>query len=127
MHLSDAQRLVLEYKFFEPAFYHTDVPDWGTSLVHCLALGDDVHELRPCADVVDFAGEAASGAATAAANASQSAATAIVGRLGRSGAESGSETAPEAGRPTGSASPAETDAPVGSEPTADSGITPDEH
>ena len=24
------QRLVLEYKFFEPAFYHTDVPDWGT-------------------------------------------------------------------------------------------------
>ena len=34
------QRLVLEYKFFEPAFYHTDVPDWGTSFVHCLALGD---------------------------------------------------------------------------------------
>ena len=29
------QRLVLEYKFFEPAFYHTDVPDWGTSYVHC--------------------------------------------------------------------------------------------
>ena len=22
------------------AFYHTDVPDWGTSLVHCLALGE---------------------------------------------------------------------------------------
>jgi L-rhamnose isomerase/sugar isomerase len=38
--LSDDQRLVLEYKFFEPAFYHTDVPDWGTSFVHCLALGD---------------------------------------------------------------------------------------
>ena len=34
------QRLVLEYKFFEPAFYHTDVPDWGTSLVQCVALGD---------------------------------------------------------------------------------------
>ena len=34
------QRLVLEYKFFEPAFYHTDVPDWGTSFVHCLALGE---------------------------------------------------------------------------------------
>ena len=34
------QRLVLEYKFFEPAFYHTDVPDWGTSLMHCLALGE---------------------------------------------------------------------------------------
>ena len=38
--LGSGQRLVLEYKFFEPAFYHTDVPDWGTALVHCLALGD---------------------------------------------------------------------------------------
>ena len=34
------QRLVLEYKFFEPAFYHTDVPDWGTSYVQCAALGE---------------------------------------------------------------------------------------
>jgi len=31
---------VLEYKFFEPAFYHTDVPDWGTSFVHVQALGE---------------------------------------------------------------------------------------
>jgi L-rhamnose isomerase/sugar isomerase len=38
--LSEEQRLVLEYKFFEPAFYHTDVPDWGTSYVHVAALGD---------------------------------------------------------------------------------------
>ncbi|KRF24337.1 L-rhamnose isomerase [Phycicoccus sp. Soil803] len=38
--LGQDQRLVLEYKFFEPAFYATDVPDWGTSLVHCLALGE---------------------------------------------------------------------------------------
>ena len=37
--LSEDQRLVLEYKFFEPAFYHTDVPDWGTSYVHVAALG----------------------------------------------------------------------------------------
>jgi len=37
--LSDAQRMVLEYKFFEPAFYATDVPDWGTSFAHCLELG----------------------------------------------------------------------------------------
>src|SRR4028118_938761 len=37
--LSDDQRLVLEYKFFEPAFYHTDVPDWGTPYVHCTAPG----------------------------------------------------------------------------------------
>ena len=38
--LGPAQRLVLEYKFFEPAFYHTDVPDWGTSYVHVAALGE---------------------------------------------------------------------------------------
>jgi L-rhamnose isomerase/sugar isomerase len=31
--------MLLEYKFFEPAFYSTDVPDWGTSLAHCNALG----------------------------------------------------------------------------------------
>ncbi len=37
--LPETMTLLLEYKFFEPAFYHTDVPDWGTSLVHCLALG----------------------------------------------------------------------------------------
>jgi L-rhamnose isomerase/sugar isomerase len=38
--LGENQRLVLEYKFFEPSLYHTDVPDWGTSLVQTLALGD---------------------------------------------------------------------------------------
>lgn len=38
--LGDDQRLVLEYKFFEPAFYHTDVPDWGTSYAQTSALGD---------------------------------------------------------------------------------------
>src|SRR5829696_4781732 len=38
--LGDDQRLVLEYKLFEPAFYATDVPDWGTAYVHCAALGD---------------------------------------------------------------------------------------
>jgi L-rhamnose isomerase / sugar isomerase len=38
--LGDDQRLVLEYKFFEPAFYATDVPDWGTSYVQCVALGE---------------------------------------------------------------------------------------
>ena len=31
---------MLEYKFFEPAFYHTDVPDWGTSYAQTLALGE---------------------------------------------------------------------------------------
>ena len=38
--LGDNQRIVLEYKFFEPAFYHTDVPDWGTAFVQVQALGD---------------------------------------------------------------------------------------
>jgi L-rhamnose isomerase/sugar isomerase len=38
--LGDEHRLVLEYKFFEPAFYHTDVPDWGTSYAQVAAIGD---------------------------------------------------------------------------------------
>jgi len=38
--LSGTQRMVLEYKFFEPAFYHMDVPDWGTSYAHVAALGE---------------------------------------------------------------------------------------
>jgi L-rhamnose isomerase / sugar isomerase len=37
--LSDDQRLILEYKLFEPAFYTMDVPDWGTAYAHCLELG----------------------------------------------------------------------------------------
>ncbi len=37
--LGDGQRMLLEYKFFEPAFYATDVPDWGTAYAHCLKLG----------------------------------------------------------------------------------------
>ncbi|MYS81496.1 L-rhamnose isomerase [Embleya scabrispora] len=38
--LSGEQRMILEYKFFEPAFYTTDVPDWGTAYAHCLKLGE---------------------------------------------------------------------------------------
>jgi L-rhamnose isomerase/sugar isomerase len=38
--LGDGQRLLLEYKLFEPAFYMTDVPDWGTAYAHCVALGE---------------------------------------------------------------------------------------
>src|SRR5580658_5411279 len=37
--LAADQRMLLEYKLFEPSFYTTDVPDWGTSLLHCQALG----------------------------------------------------------------------------------------
>ena len=38
--LGPQQRLVLEYKIFEPYFYTMDVPDWGTSYAHVTALGD---------------------------------------------------------------------------------------
>ncbi|MFD3870328.1 L-rhamnose isomerase [Streptomyces sp. NPDC058623] len=38
--LGKDQRMLLEYKFFEPAFYATDVPDWGTAYAHCLKLGE---------------------------------------------------------------------------------------
>jgi L-rhamnose isomerase/sugar isomerase len=37
--LGPGQRMLLEYKLFEPSFYTTDVPDWGTSYLHCVALG----------------------------------------------------------------------------------------
>lgn len=37
--LGEGQRLLLEYKLFEPSFYTTDVPDWGTAYAHCLKLG----------------------------------------------------------------------------------------
>ena len=38
--LEPRHRLLIEYKFFEPYFYAMDIPDWGTSLLHCLALGE---------------------------------------------------------------------------------------
>jgi L-rhamnose isomerase/sugar isomerase len=38
--LAEHQRLVLEYKIFEPYFYTMDVPDWGTSYAHVTALGE---------------------------------------------------------------------------------------
>jgi L-rhamnose isomerase/sugar isomerase len=37
--LGPDQRMVLEYKFFEPSFYTMDVPDWGTSYMQCVAAG----------------------------------------------------------------------------------------
>jgi len=37
--LGDRQRMLLEYKLFEPAFYTTDVPDWGTAYLHCVQTG----------------------------------------------------------------------------------------
>ena len=38
--LGEDQRLLVEYKFFEPYFYATDIPDWGTSVLHCIELGE---------------------------------------------------------------------------------------
>jgi L-rhamnose isomerase/sugar isomerase len=38
--LGERQRMLLEYKLFEPAFYMTDVPDWGTAYAHCVELGE---------------------------------------------------------------------------------------
>lgn len=43
--LPDSSRLLLEYKFYEPAFFHTDVADWGTSFALCQALGDNAQVL----------------------------------------------------------------------------------
>jgi L-rhamnose isomerase/sugar isomerase len=38
--LPDEQELLLEYKLFEPAFYATDLADWGSSLLVCQKLGE---------------------------------------------------------------------------------------
>ena len=37
--LSSDQRLLVEYKPFEPAFYHTDIADWGMALLLARAAG----------------------------------------------------------------------------------------
>jgi L-rhamnose isomerase/sugar isomerase len=37
--LDPDQRMLLEYKPFEPAFYHTDIADWGMSLLLAKAAG----------------------------------------------------------------------------------------
>jgi L-rhamnose isomerase / sugar isomerase len=34
------QELLVEYKLFEPAFYATDLADWGSALLMCLKLGE---------------------------------------------------------------------------------------
>lgn len=41
--LGAGQRMLLEYKLFEPSFYTMDVPDWGTSYAHCTELGPKAH------------------------------------------------------------------------------------
>jgi L-rhamnose isomerase/sugar isomerase len=43
--LPAGMRLLIEYKFFEPAFYSTDLPDWGTSLLLAQKLGPQAEVL----------------------------------------------------------------------------------
>ena len=38
--LPEGGRLLLEYKPFEPAFYASDIADWGVAYAHCLKLGE---------------------------------------------------------------------------------------
>ncbi|GMV98986.1 MAG: L-rhamnose isomerase [Candidatus Hydrogenedentota bacterium] len=38
-------RMLVEYKFFEPAFYHTDIADWGMSFAYCKHLGEQAQVL----------------------------------------------------------------------------------
>ncbi len=38
-------RMLIEYKFFEPAFYHTDLPDWGLAYMVAVALGPQAQVL----------------------------------------------------------------------------------
>jgi L-rhamnose isomerase/sugar isomerase len=38
-------RLLVEYKFFEPGFYHTDLADWGAALAICQELGPQAEVL----------------------------------------------------------------------------------
>ncbi|MGE5221718.1 MAG: L-rhamnose isomerase, partial [Omnitrophica WOR_2 bacterium] len=44
-HLPPGSRMLLEYKLYEPAFYNTDIPDWGTSYAFCLKLGPQAQVL----------------------------------------------------------------------------------
>ena len=43
--LPEGGRMLLEYKPFEPAFYATDLADWGMAYVHCLKLGPQAQVL----------------------------------------------------------------------------------
>lgn len=39
-HLPEKAIMLVEYKFFEPSFYSTDIPDWGTAYSLALKMGD---------------------------------------------------------------------------------------
>ncbi len=44
-HLPQGGRMLIEYKLFEPAFYNTDLPDWGTAYAFSLKLGEQAQVL----------------------------------------------------------------------------------
>ena len=44
-HMPAGGRMLIEYKFFEPAFYSTDIPDWGTAYAWCLKMGEQAQVL----------------------------------------------------------------------------------
>lgn len=44
-HLPADSRMLVEYKFFEPAFYHTDLADWGMAYATALKLGEKAQVL----------------------------------------------------------------------------------
>ena len=43
--LASDERLLIEYKFFEPAFYHTDIADWGMATLLAMKLGPKAQTL----------------------------------------------------------------------------------
>ncbi len=43
--LPSEQEMLVEYKFFEPAFYATDIADWGSALMICQHLGERANVL----------------------------------------------------------------------------------
>src|SRR3954470_13150651 len=43
--LPGGMQLLVEYKFFEPGFYSTDLPDWGTAALACRRLGPQAQVL----------------------------------------------------------------------------------
>lgn len=43
--LPTGMRLLIEYKFYEPAWYHMDLPDWGTAYMFASQLGPQAEVL----------------------------------------------------------------------------------
>jgi L-rhamnose isomerase/sugar isomerase len=43
--LDPSMRMLIEYKFFEPAFYHTDLADWGMAYLAAMKLGGQAEVL----------------------------------------------------------------------------------